>query len=142
MFLKLQSSPSRKILPYSVLVVLLICIGLPARLTDWYPPFVVTYVGDGLWAMMIYFLAAIFLPKFAPIRLFILCMIVTWLIEFSQLYQADWINTIRHLPLMGLILGYGFRVEDLIVYTIGILLGLMIDLFIIDWQTRAQQSGS
>jgi hypothetical protein len=131
MFLKLRESVSRQRLPYILLTILLIAIGLPARLTDWYPPFIVIYVGDGLWAMMLYFLAATLFPKLAPLKLFALCIVGTWLVEFSQLYQADWINNIRHLPLMGLLLGYGFRVADLIAYTLGILAGLVVDLILL-----------
>jgi hypothetical protein len=131
MLLKLQESVSRQRLPYILLTILLIAIGLPARLTVWYPQFIVLYVGDGLWAMMLYFFAATLFPKLAPLKLFALCIVGTWLVEFSQLYQADWINNIRHMPLMGLLLGYGFRAADLIAYTFGILAGLVVDLFLL-----------
>jgi hypothetical protein len=141
MLLKLQESPSRQRLPYILLVILLIVISLPARLTDWYPLFIVIYVADGLWAMMLYFLAAILFPKFSPLKLFAVCVVGTWLVEFSQLYQADWINDVRHWSIMGLLLGYGFRVEDLIAYTLGILLGLAVDLFLLQLENKAHIVG-
>jgi hypothetical protein len=125
---------SRQRLPYLILMMLLIVIGLPARLTDWYAPFIVIYAADGLWALMLYFLTAVLFPKLSPLKLFVLCFSGTWLIEFSQLYQADWMNTVRHWPLMGLILGYGFRYEDLIAYTVGITIGLLVDMLILRMQ--------
>jgi len=132
MLIKLKQNPSRQRLPYILLVIFLIVISLPARLTDWYPPFIVVYVADGLWATMIYFLVAAILSRFSPLKIFMICMAGTWLVEFSQLYQADWINDIRNWGYMGILLGYGFHVSDLIAYTLGILAGLAVDLFLID----------
>ena len=51
-------------------------------------------------------------------------------IEFSQLYQAPWINNLRHTKLGGLVLGYGFLTSDLICYTVGIAIGIILDLLI------------
>ncbi|WP_330362501.1 ribosomal maturation YjgA family protein [[Clostridium] dakarense] len=48
----------------------------------------------------------------------------------SQLYQANWINNIRATTLGGLVLGHGFLWEDLVSYSIGMLLGVVIDKFI------------
>ena len=136
MLLKFKESPSRQRLPYMLLIFLLIIISLPARLTDWYPYFVVVYVADAVWATMLYFLAIVIFPKLSPLKLFALCMAGTWLVEFSQLYQADWINDVRHWGYMGILLGYGFRVEDLIAYSAGILAGLLVDLFLVDRQNK------
>lgn len=47
--------------------------------------------------------------------------------EFSQLYQGDWINTIRDTSLGALILGKGFLGVDLIRYSIGIVIAYVID---------------
>ena len=136
MLFKLQVNPSRQRLPYILLVILLIVISLPARLTDWYPLFIVIYVADALWAMMLYFLTATLFPKLSPLKLFTLCLVGAWLVEFSQLYQADWINDVRQWPFMGLLLGYGFRVADLIAYTLGISAGLAVDLFLLRLQNE------
>ena len=50
-------------------------------------------------------------------------------VEISQLYQADWINAIRHTTLGGLVLGFGFLWSDLLCYGVGVLLGV-----ILEWQ--------
>lgn len=134
----MQESRNRYV--YLLLAVLLIVIGLPARLTDWYPAFIVIYVGDVIWATMIYLMLAFLLPRESSKRLFIIALLGCYIVEFSQLYQADWINTIRHLPLMGLILGYGFRIEDLIAYTLGISLAWGIDKLIIHYSKSKTQA--
>jgi len=51
-----------------------------------------------------------------------------YLIELSQLYQANWINEIRRTTLGGLVLGYGFLWSDLVAYFIGISVGAAIEI--------------
>jgi hypothetical protein len=117
--------------PYLLAAVVLIAVGLPARMTDWYPPFMVLYLGDGLWALMIYLVVAMVFSRLAPWKVLLFTVIGCWLVEFSQLYQADWANTVRHWPGhgpgMGLLLGYGFLWTDLVAYTIGPLVGFGLD---------------
>ncbi len=48
-------------------------------------------------------------------------------IEFSQMYQAPWINHIRATTLGGLVLGKGFLTVDLIRYTVGIVVSWVLD---------------
>lgn len=119
--------PSRKRLPYLLFAIILIIVSLPARLTDWYPLYVVIYVADAVWALMVYLMLAFLFPGIAPLKLMITALLGCWLVEFSQLYQEEWIREVRSWPPMGLILGYGFRVEDLIAYTLGIGLGFLFD---------------
>jgi len=49
---------------------------------------------------------------------------IAFLVEFSQLYHAPWIDSIRHTWLGGLVLGFGFLWTDLVCYTAGIAIGL------------------
>ncbi len=44
--------------------------------------------------------------------------------ETLQLYQAPWIQAIRHTKIGGLLLGFGFLWSDIICYFIGTLLSL------------------
>ncbi|SHN30816.1 Protein of unknown function [Mucilaginibacter sp. OK098] len=48
-------------------------------------------------------------------------------IEFSQLYQATWINSIRHTVIGGLILGETFVWGDLLCYTVGVGIGMLVN---------------
>ena len=49
------------------------------------------------------------------------------MIEISQLYQAEWINNIRHTTLGGLILGQGFLWSDMVAYTVGVIIGALFE---------------
>jgi hypothetical protein len=87
------------------------------------PAFITTYAGDTLWALAILLALVILFPDRQIVHQFWLTIVIAFSIEFSQLYQADWINTIRHTRLGGLILGFGFKWSDLICYTTGSLAG-------------------
>ena len=113
--------------PYVITALVLIAVGLPARLTDWYPPFVVLYLGDVLWAMMIYLVVAMVFSRKVPWKVLAITVIGCWLVEFSQLYQAEWINTVRHWPGVGILIGYGFLWTDMAAYFIGPLVGFALD---------------
>ncbi|WP_269922974.1 DUF2809 domain-containing protein [Psychrobacillus psychrodurans] len=92
--------------------------------------FIVNHAGDTLWAIMVYFLfRIIFVHKSLHLAIY-LSFVFCFCIEFSQLYQTDWINTIRGSLLGALILGKGFLAEDLIRYSIGIVLAYLQDKWI------------
>ncbi|MEO8610423.1 MAG: DUF2809 domain-containing protein [Chloroflexota bacterium] len=61
-----------------------------------------------------------------------IALAVTWGIEFSELYQADWINAIRAYKLGGLILGYTFLPSDLLMYLCGIGAGVLLEKWILN----------
>lgn len=107
------------------LLLIVIVIGLPTRLIpESVSPFMVQYGGDALWALAVFLLYSLLLPRMPTRLLTFFAFLTTWGIEFSQLYQADWINIIRATRLGGLILGYTFLWSDLLCYTIGIIFGL------------------
>jgi hypothetical protein len=49
-------------------------------------------------------------------------------VEFSQLYQAPWINAVRAHPLGHMVLGSTFNWGDLAAYTVGAVLALLLEL--------------
>ena len=87
------------------------------------PRFVHLYVGDFLWAMMVYWGVCLVGYRWSFYRQIIAALLFAYCIEGSQLYQADWINALRHTRIGGLILGFGFQWSDLVAYTLGILVG-------------------
>ena len=116
---------------YAVLAAACIGLGLASRAfrAD-LPAFLGEYAGDTIWAMMVYFLFAVLLAR-KPVWLVSLCALVfSYGIEFSQIYHAPWIDSVRATTLGGLVLGQGFLVSDLICYAAGILIALLIDTLI------------
>jgi hypothetical protein len=87
---------SRNRLVYSLALLIVIIDGLPTRLLrDHMPPFMVDYAGDALWALAIFLGFGWLLPRARTRTIVLLSVVLTWGIEFSELYQADWINAIR-----------------------------------------------
>ncbi|MFF0826436.1 DUF2809 domain-containing protein [Brevibacillus sp. NPDC003359] len=125
-----ESSERRRArIVYILAVFAAIVLGLGSRVfADRLPVFVAEHFGDALWASMIYFgFRACFTHK--KIFFALWCSIAfCFVIEFSQLYQAVWINQIRGTTLGALVLGKGFLVEDLVRYSAGITFSSLLDL--------------
>ena len=116
---------------YFLITSFVMILGLASRkYMSVFPDRIAPFVGDALWAMMVYFGFRFLFPKFNLLRSFILAMIFSFTIEFSQLYQAEWLNDIRSTTFGALVLGHGFLVEDLISYAIGIIIGTLLDTLI------------
>ena len=108
-------------------------VGLGSRkLRNELPPFVAEYAGDTLWALMLFFLVSMLLAG-RPIRVrATISLALAFMVEFSQLYHAPWIDSIRQTTLGGLVLGSGFLWTDLVCYSVGIAFGACLE-----WVTRA-----
>jgi hypothetical protein len=125
---------------YFLAVVITILLGLSSRKYSLHlPKFVALNTGDALWAMMVYFgLRFLLVRKSLPAAIW-LSLLFSFGIEFSQLYQADWINQIRSTVLGGLVLGKGFLTADLIRYTAGIIIATFLDRAVLWFTLRRNQ---
>lgn len=113
---------------YGIIVLITIVAGLLSRKFMFiFPKSIAPYIGDAIWASMIYFIIRTVIPNLKIINVAFIAIIVSYSIEISQLYQADWINNIRNTTLGGLVLGHGFLYEDLIAYLIGNIASMVID---------------
>lgn len=113
---------------YSVLALFTLLGGLLSRSSLIpLPDFVATYTGDTLWALLVFWGFCLLAPHWKTWQVALAALVFSFAIEFSQFYQAPWINYLRHTALGGLILGFGFKVSDLVCYTVGILLGAFMD---------------
>ncbi|MEN2257400.1 MULTISPECIES: ribosomal maturation YjgA family protein [Paraclostridium] len=118
---------------YLGVTMFIMIIGLLSRkYMNIFPKAIAPFVGDMLWAMMVYFGLRFLIPKLKLVKTLTLAIIFSFSIEISQLYQADWINNIRATTLGGLVLGHGFLFEDLISYSLGIVIGCLLDYFLCD----------
>lgn len=121
-----KRSPGRRC--YLVMVFVVVVLGLLARKWAAYLPEIINlYLGDALWALMVYLLIRAVFVDWKAGKTAIAGLVFCLLIELSQLYQAPWINSIRQTTLGALVLGFGFLWSDLLAYTLGIVAGVIID---------------
>jgi len=85
------------------------------------------YAGDTLWAAAAYISIASLVPAFRRPIVATLALALSVLVEFSQLYHAPWIDSIRSTRIGALLLGHGFLWTDLLCYSVGVLLALAVD---------------
>ena len=113
---------------YFIITAAVMLMGLLSRKFMFiFPSSIAPFVGDMFWAMMVYYGFRFLLPKLELLKSFNIALIFSFIIEISQLYQSDWINTIRKTTIGGLVLGHGFLWIDLISYSIGIVIAVIID---------------
>jgi hypothetical protein len=118
----------RKLGSYMIAVLITIILGLASRkFSDLLPVFIAENAGDMLWAIMVYFGFRFLLVRKSLLTAITLSLFFSYLIEFSQLYQADWINQLRGTVFGALILGKGYLTVDLIRYAAGIILAAVLD---------------
>ncbi len=108
---------------YFTLFILTIVVGLLSRHFGFIPLF----IGDVLWALMVYFMMRFVFVNATITRVTAYSLFFCYAIEFSQLYKAPWIDNLRHTLFGKLVLGDTFLWGDLLSYTIGIAIGIIID---------------
>jgi hypothetical protein len=106
-----------------ILIIITIIIGLLSR----YFTFIPLFVGDILWATMVYFICRFLFINTRAIFAILGSLLFCFGIEFSQLYKAPWIDDLRHTLFGRLVLGETFLWGDLLSYTVGIALGVFIE---------------
>ncbi|WP_342577038.1 DUF2809 domain-containing protein [Psychrobacillus sp. FSL K6-2843] len=121
----------RNQLTYLALTFLMILLGLASRIYG-YLLFDVLELnaGDALWAAMVYFGVRFILVTRPPKFSLLVSLIFCFAIEFSQIYQGEWINSIRGTTLGALILGRGFLIVDLWRYTLGVSIAYVFDMIL------------
>ncbi|GGB65271.1 putative membrane protein YjgA [Flavobacterium suaedae] len=120
-----------KYIVYIPVIIITVGLGLFVRAkANWFPEVFNLYAGDALYAFMMHYIVCLFTNK-TPLYKAVIALLICYVIEFSQLYQAEWINTIRQTPPGKLVLGSGFLYSDLLAYLIGITLAFLSDYFLL-----------
>ena len=123
---------SRSRLWLLVYVVAVIALGLASReFPSLFPAIFGKYPGDALWALMVFVGLAFVKPTASTAQLSVLAFAISCGIEFSQLYQAPWLNEIRGTTIGHLVLGSTFSWPDTGAYAVGVLVGSLIDALIV-----------
>ncbi len=108
---------------YFIIFLSIIFLGILCRKISFIP----LWIGDFLYAVMIYFLVRIFLPLKKAFLIALLSLLICYSIEFLQLYQAEWIVELRKTLFGRYVLGQGFLWSDILAYTFGIAVASLIE---------------
>ncbi len=109
------------------LIALVAMLGIGSRRFGAYlPSFVAAYAGDTLWATAAFLGIGLLIPRASMARVAALAMLVSVLVEISQLYKAPWLDSIRQTTVGGLMLGFDFVWSDLACYSVGVGLGILV----------------
>ena len=128
--------PVRSRLFYAGLAVGTIALGLASRSAlNPMPAGVSTIPGDALWAAVVFLGLAVVWPRAPTMRLAAAALAIAWGVEASQLLTWPWLEAIRSTTFGRLVLGTGFVWADLVWYTLGVGLAVLIDLAV---QRRAR----
>jgi hypothetical protein len=113
---------------YLLLLVITIVLGLASRhFPNILPQWVQLYLGDVLWAFMVFLLFGLIFYRKNTLWVAIAALAFSYSIEISQLYHASWIDAVRTNPLGGVILGFGFLWSDMVSYTVGVTFGYFME---------------
>lgn len=113
-------------------IVAVIALGLASRkFPSLFPALLGKYPGDSLWALMVFLGWAFCRPLASTQYIATLAFATSCLVEFLQLYQAAWIVAIRSTTLGHLALGSTFSWPDIAAYAVGVLVGVLIDVFVL-----------
>ena len=95
-----------------------------------FPALVGKYPGDVMWSLMVFFgLGAVFRST-SSAKLGLGAIGFSFGIEALKLWQAPWMESIRHTTLGHLVFGYAFSWQNLVAYTIGVVMGLMVEVLL------------
>jgi len=119
---------------FAALVVLLVIpVGLFARAQRatadpaTLPGFLASYGGDILWPIPFFFVARLLVPRANRWIVAVSVLALTLTIEFGQLWQPPWLQSLRAQPVIGFMLGSSFLLSDVACILIGTCLCLLID---------------
>jgi hypothetical protein len=104
-------------------MLLVVVLGILSRQISAVPLF----VGDILYAVMVYFGCRVLFVHFVHSKKIIVPLVICYLIELQQLSDASWLVSIRNTTLGHYALGQGFLWSDLVCYAVGVGIGFLLD---------------
>jgi hypothetical protein len=110
-------------------LLLLLITGLLTKLDCVYP-FINNYIGGIIYVIFFIILTSIFYPNSKPLSLSFTILIITSLLEFSQLIQNKELTSLRSHFLIRALIGSVFNVFDFIFYFLGAITGFLILIFL------------
>lgn len=80
-----------------------------------------SYVGDALWAILVYQCILFVNPATEEKKAAVLCLLISFAVEFGQLVHQSELDRFRQSRIGHMILGNGFDFFDLLAYSLGIM---------------------
>lgn len=129
--LRRTATSKRNTITYFFLVITVMMLGLSSRrFSVFFPSWINLYLGDALWALMIFLIYGLLFRTKETKWVAIGALLFSFAIEISQLYHSQWIDALRKSRVGGLVLGYGFLWSDLVSYAAGIGVGVLIERYL------------
>ncbi len=124
---------------YFLWILLTVGAGLTSRqFRAFFPLWVGDYLGDVLWALMVYFIFAFIFKSEKSYKVAIFSLLFSYGIEISQFCQAEWLNYIRNYKLGALILGFSFSWSDILCYTMGVSIGFLMEIMYANFKRKKE----
>ena len=111
---------------YLIMALTVIIIGIISRTIDFIP----LYIGDLLYAVMVYFGIHFLFIRWKKIKSVIIALLICYSIELLQLYNAEWMIALRTTFFGRYVLGQGFLWTDIVSYSFGIILSYYIEVVV------------
>ena len=92
-------------------------------------------IGDALWAMMMVWCVGVLIPQSAMLLRGAIALGISFVVEFSQLIHTPALDTLRASTVGHLVLGSGFDGRDLVSYTCGVVVAMLIERAM-GWRSR------
>jgi hypothetical protein len=123
-------SPRRSRRAYAAAILIAAWLGIASRhYGELLPGILAAYAGDTFWALAVFATIGLMFPSASTWFSTSGAYAISASVELSQLYHAPWIDAIRGTPLGALALGTDFVSTDLACYAVGVVLGLLIELW-------------
>lgn len=121
----------------AIVLCIVIVLGLGSRkYSSIVPEIFGDYAGDAFWAIAAYVGVVLAKPGISYRRASIGALAIAFAVEFSQLYHAPWIDSVRNTIAGRLFLGSGFDSADLLAYGVGVSVGVLLDFVVLARQKR------
>jgi hypothetical protein len=112
---------------YVAAAIVTMAVGLVVHFTATLPTDLRDIVGDALWATMVAWWMGALFPRATLFVRAALAFATAWTVELSQLYHAPWLERLREITLVQLVIGTDFDGRDLPAYAAGIVLAVFIE---------------
>lgn len=121
--------PTARSLPvYLVLLLVVGALGYGSRRYDYLLPLLIRKrTGDALWASAVFLALCLLWRRGSTLKLAVAALVISFAVEFSQLYHAPWIDALRRRRAGAILLGWAFYWRDLIAYAVGVVVAGAVD---------------